>query len=100
MRFQITILDLSKDHLSGKKKPWEDRIEYSSRIVIYALITRLTFVILLVCAAINYSINKGDGQWALITLLSIANLWICGETLSTREQYYRIGFYDGTRRMQ
>lgn len=93
MRFQVTIKNPTIDHLSGKKKPWDDRIEYPSRIVIYALITRLTFIILFICSAISYSIGKG--QWALLALLSIANLWIYGETLLTKEQYYRIGFFDG-----
>ena len=93
MRSQVTIKDSTHDHLSGKKKPWEDRIEYPSRIVIYALFTRLTFLILLIYYGISDSINKGG--WASFALLSIANLWIYGETLLTKEDYYRIGLFDG-----
>jgi len=93
MRSQVTIKDSTHDHLSGIKKPWEDRIEYPSRIVIYALFTRLTFLILLIYYGISDSINKGG--WASFALLSIANLWIYGETLLTKEDYYRIGLFDG-----
>jgi hypothetical protein len=95
MKFQIKIMDQSEAHLAGKKKPWSDRIDYPNWVPIYALITRATFIFALVAILI-----VAKNSWWIWILLSIANLWIYGETLATKEKYYRIGVFDGSRQKE
>jgi hypothetical protein len=90
MRFLVIINSPTDAHLTGKKKPWEGRAEYPTWVVLYALITRTTFLALFISTIV---LTKSS-LWTLV-ILSIANLWVYGETLMTKEKYYRIGLFDG-----
>jgi len=95
MKLLVNITDPTEDHLTGKKKPWEGRSEYSNWAMLYLLATRMIFILIFLLLII---INKN--YWWIWIFLLIANLWIYGETFVSKEKYYRIGLYDGTRQAE
>ena len=94
MKLLVNIKDPTEDHLTGKKKPWEDRSDYSNWAMLYMLATRMIFFLILLILIV---INKNS--WWIWIFLLISNCWIYGETLMSKEKYYRIGFFDGTRKL-
>jgi len=84
-RHEITILDRSEQHFSGKKKPWEDRVKYPQKLALTYFIQITVFLILLWFLP----------DWrTLLILFAALSMWGLAE--ATKSKYYRIGYYDAT----
>ena len=81
----LIILERGKDHFSGKKKPWEERVDYPPTLAAIYLIEIIGFALLLWFLP----------DWRTV-LLFIAALSMWGLSEATKSKFYKIGYYDGS----
>lgn len=82
-QYKLTILDRGEEHFSGKKKPWENRVEYPPTVAIIYLVQFAVFLLLIWLLP----------EWRTVVIL-FAGFALWGLAEATKSKYYRIGYYD------